>query len=48
VDQAGDPATDQLMKVSTSPTVYLPTGQSGKLIVTDFPYSYGRFGPQGR
>lgn len=46
-DQAGDPATDQLMKVSTSPTVYLPTGQSGKLIVTDFPRSFRRFGPQG-
>ncbi len=48
VDQAGDPATDQLMKVSTSPTVYLPTGQSGKLIVTDFPHSFSRFGAQGR
>jgi hypothetical protein len=36
------------MKVSTSPTVYLPTGQSGKLIVTDFPHSFSRFGAQGR
>ena len=45
-DQAGDPATDQLMRVSTSPTVYLPTGQAGKLLVTDFPRSFERFGPQ--
>ena len=48
VDQAGDPATDQLMKVSTAPTVYLPTGQAGKLIVSDFPSEFGRFAPQGR
>jgi len=48
VDQAGDPATDQLMKVSTAPTVYLPTGQAGKLVVSDFPAEFGRFAPQGR
>ncbi len=47
-DQAGDPATDQLMKVSTSPTVFLPTGQGGKLIVTTFPAAFGRFAPQRR
>jgi hypothetical protein len=47
-DQAGDPATDQLMRVSTSPTVFLPTGQAGKLVVTDFPASFRRFAPQGR
>jgi hypothetical protein len=46
-DQAGDPAADQLMRVSTSPTVYLPTGQGGKLVVTDFPRSFARFGPHG-
>jgi hypothetical protein len=48
VDQAGDPATDQLMKVSTAPTVYLPTGQAGKLVVGEFPVEFGRFAPQGR
>ena len=48
VDQAGDPATDQLMKVSTAPTVYLPTGQAGKLVVGDFPVEFRRFAPQGR
>ena len=48
VDQAGDPATDQLMKVSTAPTVYLPTGQAGKLVVGDFPIEFRRFAAQGR
>jgi hypothetical protein len=47
-DQAGDPGTDQLMKVATSPTVFLPTGQGGKLLVTDFPTSFARFATQGR
>jgi len=47
-DQAGDPATDQLMKVSTAPTIYLPTGQSGKLVVSDFPVEFRRFAHQGR
>jgi hypothetical protein len=47
-DQAGDPATDQLVKVSSSPTVYLPTGQSGKLVVTGFPDHFRRFGREGR
>lgn len=47
-DQAGDPATDQLMKVSTAPTIYLPTGQAGKLVVSDFPVEFRRFAHQGR
>ena len=47
-ETAGDPATDQLMKVSTAPTVFLPTGQSGKLMVTDFPYEFIDWAPQGR
>ena len=47
-DSAGDPATDQLMKVSTAPTVYLPTGQGGKLLVTDFPQRFDRFAADGR
>jgi hypothetical protein len=47
-DTAGDPATDQLMKVSTAPTVYLPTGKGGKLLVTDMPYSFATFASQGR
>ena len=47
-DAAGDPATDQLMKVSTAPTVYLPTGQGGKLLVTDFPHRFAAFAAEGR
>jgi hypothetical protein len=47
-DMAGDPATDQLVKVSESPTVYLPTGQGGKLIVAGFPERFARFGPDGQ
>ncbi len=47
-DQAGDPATDQIMKISTAPTVFLPTGQGGKLLVTDLPVGFAEFAPQGR
>jgi hypothetical protein len=47
-DTAGDPATDQLVRVSESPTIYLPTGQGGKLIVSGFPERFVRFGPDGR
>ena len=47
-DQAGDPATDQLVRVSESPTVYLPTGQGGKLVVSAFPDRFRDFGPAGR
>lgn len=47
-EQAGDPATDQLVTVSEAPTVYLPTGQTGKLLVTDFPARFAQFGPEGR
>ncbi|NHZ70031.1 MAG: hypothetical protein GWP18_00140 [Proteobacteria bacterium] len=47
-ETGGDPATDQIMKVSTAPTVYLPTGQGGKLLVTDLPYSFSAFATEGR
>jgi hypothetical protein len=47
-DQAGDPATDQLVRVSESPTVYLPTGQGGKLVVSSFPDRFRNFGAAGR
>lgn len=47
-DHAGDPATDQLVKVSQSPTVYLPTGQGGKLVVANFPDRFRDFGSEGR
>jgi len=47
-EQAGDPATDHLMRVSMAPTVYLPTGQAGKLVVAEFPDAFRRFAGEGR
>jgi hypothetical protein len=47
-DQAGDPGTDQLVRVSEAPTVYLPTGQGGKLVVAPFPDHFRRYGLEGR
>lgn len=45
---AGDASTDQLLRVSQAPTVYLPTGQSGKLLVGAVPASFARFAAAGR
>lgn len=47
-EQAGDPATDQVVLVSEAPTVYLPTGQGGKLLVAGVPDRFRRFGAEGR
>jgi hypothetical protein len=47
-DEAGDPATDQILRVSEGPDVYLPTGQSGKLIVSPIPERFAQFAPVGR
>ncbi len=47
-DHAGDPATDQLVRVSEAPTVYLPTGQGGKLIVERFPHAFRSMSMDGR
>lgn len=44
----GDPATDQLVRVSQARTVYLPNGQGGKLLVVPFPTSFKTFSDQGR
>jgi hypothetical protein len=46
--RSDDPATDQILRVSEAPDVHLPTGQSGKLIVSRMPYRFRTFGPQGR
>jgi len=46
--QAGDPATDQILRVSEAPDVYLPTGQGGKLILGRLPFRFGAFGGRGR
>lgn len=48
VDTAGDPATDQILRVSESPSVYLPTGQGGKLLVSPLPELFDRFSGEGR
>jgi hypothetical protein len=40
--------TDQLIRVSQSPTVYLPSGQGGKLMVARVPERFRSFGEQGR
>jgi hypothetical protein len=47
-EMAGDPATEQIVRVSESPTVYLPTGQGGKLIVGEIPFRFGEFAADGR
>lgn len=44
----GDDGTDQILRVSQSPTVYLPTGQGGKLIVTPVPDRFRAFAQDGR
>ena len=47
-DVGADPSTDQLVRVSEAPTIYLPTGQGGKLVVAPVPTSFARFAPEGR
>jgi hypothetical protein len=48
IDEAGDPATDQILRVSEGPDVYLPTGQSGRLIVSAMPDRFTAFASNGR
>ncbi len=45
--RAADPATDQILRVSEAPEVYLPTGQGGRLIVSPLPDRFRRFAAQG-
>jgi hypothetical protein len=47
-DVAGDPATDQILRVSEGADVYLPTGQGGKLIVSPVPSRFGALAGDGR
>jgi len=44
----GDPATDQILRVSQAPQVHLPTGQGGRLIVSALPERFRRFAAPGR
>lgn len=46
-DRADDESTNQLLRVSQAPEVYLPTGQAGKLLVTPIPSAFAGFGPEG-
>jgi hypothetical protein len=46
-DIAGEESTDQLLRVSQSPDVFLPTGQGGKLVVGPIPASFSRFSAEG-
>ncbi len=43
----GDPATDQIVRVSEAPTVYLPDGRGGKLVVAGFPDAFRTFSAEG-
>jgi hypothetical protein len=47
-EQAGDPATDQILRVSEAPDVYLPTGQGGKLVLAPMPHRFRSFAVEGR
>ena len=46
-DVADDESTEQLLRVSQAPEVYLPTGQGGKLVVTPIPSKFATFGSEG-
>jgi hypothetical protein len=47
-DRSGDPSTDQIVRVSEAPTVFLPNGQGGKLLVERLPHRFDRFSDVGR
>jgi len=44
---ADDESTNQLLRVSQAPRVFLPTGQGGKLVVTAIPSAFAGFGEEG-
>jgi hypothetical protein len=46
-DVADEESTEQLLRVSQAPDVFLPTGQAGKLIVTPIPSAFSTFGAEG-
>ncbi len=46
-DIANDESTDQLLRVSQAPEVFLPTGQGGRLLVTPIPSSFSTFADEG-
>ena len=44
---ADEESTDQLLRISQAPNIYLPNGQGGKLIVSPIPRSFSRLGSEG-
>lgn len=44
---AGEASTDQLLRVGQAPTVHLPTGQRGKLLVSRFPLRFRDHAAEG-
>ncbi len=44
---AGEESTEQLLRVSQAPEVFLPTGQGGKLLVTPIPAAFETFSTEG-
>ncbi|MEA1903090.1 MAG: hypothetical protein U9N56_06155 [Actinomycetota bacterium] len=46
-EMAGDESTDQLLRISQAPEVFLPTGQGGKLLVAPIPDAFATFGGEG-
>lgn len=44
---ADDDSTDQLLRISQAPDVYLPNGQGGKLLVTQIPAAFSRLAGPG-
>ena len=47
-DIADEESTNQLLRVSQAPQVFLPTGQGGKLLVTPIPFAFAEFGAEGK
>lgn len=47
-EMADEQSTDQLLRVSQAPRVFLPNGQSGPLLVTPMPSAFARFANDGR
>ena len=46
-ETAGEESTEQLLRVSQAPEVFLPTGQGGKLLVTPIPAAFDTFSAEG-
>ncbi len=46
-EMADDESTDQLLRISQSPDIYLPNGQGGKLLISAIPSSFSRLGSDG-